>query len=437
MIYGIWGTGREGQATMEWLVKNQPAAQVVMVDESMADPPGMADGRVKVIHGPQALPHLLDADTVIVSPGVPGVHPFRRTLADRAVTVTSGTDLWMATNADHCIGVTGTKGKSTTTSLITALLNQSGEPARLAGNIGIPLLSLPASSDTTVVELSSYQCHSLTRSPSLAVIVNLYQEHLTWHGSLEAYWRDKCRVFTQGAKTLVADQATLETITGLGVNFRDVDAIAVSPDVTDRLDCVIAGLDPSQVPLLFASGPGRHNLALALLAAQAWGVPVSDDSIAQVVSTFQALPHRLNLIATTGRRRWYDDTLSTSAESVIAAGQALAQTPRTFIVGGQSRGISYAGLTEYLLSRPDNLPYVVTMPSNGRDIAAGYEAEQPTMVRHADSLDEAVRIAAILGPADSHVILSPGAPSYDLYANYEAKSAAYIEAIAACAQPLA
>ena len=446
MTYGVWGAGREGKAAVEWLLA-QGESDVIVADEredatldiadgadnhdgadtpNEADTSCKADNRVRFFCGPQSLDHLLECSTVIVSPGVPGVHPFRTTLSEYGIKTTSGTNLWMA-HHETCIGVTGTKGKSTTTTLITALLNGCGVPARLAGNIGVPLLSLPDTDQATVVELSSYQCASLTRSPKIAVIVNLYQEHLTWHGTLEQYWRDKCRIFTEGADTLIADPDTLDKIHGLGIDTSGLDVYSPSPETDDLIAQSLAQID--RIPLLFSSGPGTHNLSLAILAAQAWGVTVRAKDVARVISGFTPLPHRLNLVSEAHGHQWYDDTLSTSAESVIAAAEALRTRPRILIVGGQSRGISYDILNDYLLSGQDNPIRVITIPTNGSEIVSPYEDAHPERVHHASSLPDAVRLAAALGPDDSVVILTPGAPSYDLYPNFEAKSADYCASI--------
>ncbi len=426
---GIWGGGREGHAALAYLNQRYGRPALIVADENPTlDWPDLT-ANARLFRGPDALPRLFDTDRVVVSPGVPGVHPFRQALSERGILLTSGTDLWMADHAPQAIGVTGTKGKSTTASLITALLQRGGAAARLAGNIGLPLLSLPDFPGTTVTELSSYQCHSLTRSPRVAVIVNLYQEHLTWHGSLESYWADKCRIFTQGAHSLIADVETLDTIAGLGLSTAGLRVVTPADEVHALIDAAMAAVGPDRLSLLFSSGPGVHNLALAVCAVQAWGVDVSQAALSDVIGGFEPLPHRLSLVSRARGRQWYDDSLSTSAESLVAAAKALEDGPRVLIVGGQSRGISYAIVNDYLMTQSGNLPYIITLPSNGPEIVARFEQSFPGQVAHAASLAEAVGLAAGLGPQGTSVILSPGAPSYDLYANYEAKSADFVDRI--------
>lgn len=421
---GIWGGGREGQAAVADLLTKAPDAALVVVDENpdltWPDLPATAQYH----RGPDGLTALLGVDRVIVSPGIPAVHPFRAVLAERGIVTTSGTALWLADHWSTTIGVSGTKGKSTTAALTAALLTASGSPARLAGNIGLALLGLPDFAGTTVAELSSYQCDSIERSPKVAVITNLFEEHLTWHGSLQAYWRAKCRLFDQGAETLVADPETLDKIGRLGVGLPD-QVVTPTEAVRQRIAAAVDAQPPDHLAALFGAAHGRHNLALALCAAEAAGHPVDPAGLAQVVVRFAALPHRQTLIGTVHGKTWYDDSLSTSAESAIAALETYADRPRVILVGGLSRGISYDGLNDYLLAQTEP-PLVVTMPTNGREIVARYEQTRPDRVAHGASLAEAVALADALAPPRAAILLSPAAPSYDLYANHEAKSAEFV-----------
>jgi len=434
VIWGIWGTGAEGRAAAAYLATEADTSRVIVADENATPAWPDLPADATFVTGPGALERLLEAGAVVVSPGVPGVHPFRQRLAAAGVTVTSGTDLWLRRQHDDVIGVTGTKGKSTTTSLLAGLLNAAGRPARVAGNIGVPLLSLPAFDGVTVAELSSYQCHSITRSPRIAVITNLYQEHLNWHGDVQAYWRDKCRIFTEGADVLVCDQATLDTIRALDPPLVEaIETTGPGPAATALVDDALAVV--ADLPVLLTSAHGRHDLALAVCAAQAAGVALSERQIADAVRAFDPLPHRLSLVGHVHGRDWYDDTLSTSAESVIAALYALAGHQRVVLVGGMSRGISYDGLNDYLMTQhADELVWVVTVPTNGREIVAPYERAHPDHVVHATSLMQAVGLADTVGIPDGSVTLSPGAPSYDLYANHEAKSAEFIACLDALGQ---
>ena len=175
----VWGTGREGRAAVTAIAKHEPS-RLIAVDDS----PGYLDvnwegefsALAPLAGGEHAFAALASAEVVVRSPGVPQTHPYLKELRARKITVTGGSALWMAANAARTVGVTGSKGKSTTSSLISHLLAAVGRPNAYGGNIGIPLLDLPAS-DLYVLELSSYQCADLTDSPRVAVVTSLFPEH--------------------------------------------------------------------------------------------------------------------------------------------------------------------------------------------------------------------------------------------------------------------
>ena len=177
----VWGTGREGKAAVLAIAAHEPS-RLIAVDDSanfLAVPwAGELAGLAPLAGGDHAFPALVTADVVVRSPGVPQTHPWMKELRERGVTVTGGSALWMADNAARTIGVTGSKGKSTTSSLISHLLTAVGRPNAFGGNIGVPLLDLPPAAQY-VLELSSYQCADLTDSPRVAVVTALFPEDRT------------------------------------------------------------------------------------------------------------------------------------------------------------------------------------------------------------------------------------------------------------------
>ena len=158
-----------------------------------------------MFRGPEHLDRLRDCDVVFVSPGVPWRQPVFEELRRSGVRISSAADWFMSRHGAATIGVTGTKGKSTTASFLGHLLQQVGVDAVVAGNIGTPLSDLSPEPDDVVVvaELSSQQAALLTTSPAVAVITNLYEDHLDWHGDRDAYYLAKANVFRNGARTLV------------------------------------------------------------------------------------------------------------------------------------------------------------------------------------------------------------------------------------------
>lgn len=296
---GIWGAGREGLAAARRYLAN--GHTVTVVSEADAPRPAALPADAVFYGGPAALSHLREADLVVISPGVPRVHPFRAELRD--IPQTSVTDAWLASHADHTIGVTGTKGKSTTSTLVHALLTAAGVQARLGGNIGVPLMGLGDSPEPTVAELSSYQCASITRSPRIAVVTNLFEDHLTWHGSREAYWRDKARIFDHGACLLVCTPETARQFTALGYTLPPLR----TPGAADH-----ARIAPLALPEPLARPHNRANLVLALCAAEAWlGAELAPDVLVAACAAYEpaAPPHPRprNRPCTLDRRHPLDD----------------------------------------------------------------------------------------------------------------------------------
>ena len=208
----ILGTGREARALADALLP--VAAQLWAADEL----DGESAAAWRESYGSRA--PLVDiatalaggADVAIASPGIPPHSALRRAIADAGVAETSLTDLWLGEHAAHTTAVTGSKGKSTTSALIHALSRAHGVDAALGGNIGIPLLSLPRA-ERYVAEVSSQQAAGVTRSPDVVVLTALFPEHLDWHGSEHAYYRDKLSLAAHGARRVLynADDARLST----------------------------------------------------------------------------------------------------------------------------------------------------------------------------------------------------------------------------------
>ncbi|MGH3639671.1 MAG: UDP-N-acetylmuramoyl-L-alanine--D-glutamate ligase [Mycobacterium sp.] len=434
LTVGIWGFGREG-ISMARTAAAAGAVRIEAVDDvgrrPFEEPEGIAN--LTVFRGPEHLPRLGDCDVVFVSPGVPWRQPVFEELRDSGIRISSAADWFMSRHGSSTIGVTGTKGKSTTASFLGHLLNQIGVDAVVAGNIGTPLSDLSPDGNVVVVaELSSQQAALLTTSPAVAIVTNLYEDHLDWHGDRDSYYRAKANVFANGARALVTTPEVVAILERLGVSIEPELRLVDPVDVrrTSRGE-------PSD-----GGGSGRlvmdyeHNVvngALAALAAgEVIGRPVTPDEIDTAVRTFLGLPHRLQTVRTTGHIRWIDDTLATTGESVAAALRAMAPDDHVaLIVGGMDRQLNYDQLDAYLRSGARQVS-LIQAPTNGAAIGRGFAQESPSRTHLVDSLEAAVRTAGSLSDVDV-VLLSPGAASYDLFANYEAKAAAYCRFIDAMA----
>jgi UDP-N-acetylmuramoylalanine--D-glutamate ligase len=395
----ILGAGREGTAALASVT--QAASVVVVADEGESP-------IVRDLAG-------IEVDVAIKSPGIPPSHPVVRDLVSRGVPITSGTDLWLGEHAAATTGVTGSKGKSTTASLVHAL-----QPATaLGGNIGIPLLALEEA-DRYVVELSSYQCQSLTVSPDVAVVTSLFPEHLNWHGSVEQYYSDKLNIVRHGPRVVVANGED-ETLRA----HLDGDVLWVGGDHEYRVegDWIVRG-DERILPVADLPVRGRHNAlnaTIALAAADAVA-RVPADAAADRLRAFRPLEHRLEVVADPGGAIVFvDDSLSTSPFAAIEALKAFPDEGAVLLVGGQDRGVEYAPLAEYLARHP--ITGVVGLPPSGERILG----ELPGVVRMATDMTDAVTRAIALGATS--VILSPAAPSYGIYRDFAERAADFRRAI--------
>ncbi len=415
---GIWGLGKEG-LSMARTAAAHGAARIVAVDDRAIDGTAPDIDRLTVHYGPEAPNLLRDTDIVYVSPGVPWQHPVFDDMRRNGPQVSSAADWFMARHGYQTIGVTGTKGKSTTASFLAHLLVSLGVPAVAAGNIGTPLSDLtPAAGQWVVAELSSQQCALLRTSPAVAVITNLYQDHLDWHGDVASYYAAKATVFTHGARVLVTTAGVTAALRGI--------AIDTFPPVRELAPAAIHR--PAGDSVLSYPHNAVNAALAALAAAEVLGRAVTDAEIDSAAATFTGLPHRLQTVRRTAGIRWIDDTLATTGESVVAALSAMpADEEIALIVGGMDRSLDYRQVDEFLCAGTRRVT-LIQGPTNGASIGVEFARTHPDRTRRVRDLDEAVRVAAVL-PGVEVVLLSPGAASYDLYRNYEAKGAAFCAVI--------
>ncbi|PZF92979.1 UDP-N-acetylmuramoyl-L-alanine--D-glutamate ligase [Micromonospora deserti] len=385
-----------------------------------------------LVTGEEGFARLAAADVVVRSPGVPQTHPWLVELRRRGVTVTQGTALWMADHADRTVGVTGSKGKSTTSSLISHLLAAVERPNVFGGNIGVPTLDLPEA-ELYVLELSSYQCSDLTDSPRVAVVTALFPEHLDAHGGEREYYRDKLNLIAYGPRTVVVNGADPRLALELGdraavrAGTPDTAHVAGGPDGTPWFHLADQPLFPRAVlPLVGRHNEGNLCVALAVLDALGVDVVARKDSLAVAVAEFQGLAHRLTEIADPSGLTFVDDTLATSPYAAMHAIDAYEGRPLTVIVGGTDRGLDYGPLREHLAEREIT---VIGIPDSGPRIVAALAGLPKVRVEVVDDLVDAVRLARELTPAGGVVLLSPAAPSYGRFRNWEHRSEVFAQAV--------
>jgi UDP-N-acetylmuramoyl-L-alanine---L-glutamate ligase len=425
---GVWGAGREIRSFAAQLHRRVPSAQIVVVASDDAAGPDLLGAlgapEARVASDGEIVPALAACDVVIRSPGVSAYRSELQELRARGVPITTATALWLAeVGGAGVIGVTGTKGKSTTSTLAVHLARAAGCTAELAGNIGAPALDLldrpPA--DVAVLELSSYQIADLETGPEVAVVTNLHREHIDWHGSEERYYADKLRILgLPGVRASV--------LSGRDPRLLEAARDAIEP----RLYGVPEGWDVTADGIAFAGRPmagsdrlplrGVHNalnLCAALTAIEAIGLP--RPSLPAALRGVGALPHRLEIVVERDGVTWVDDSISTTPESTLAALASFPGCAIVLIAGGQDRDQDYAALGRMLAERE---AVVLGLPDTGsRLIAAARKAGAPKthLVEVAD-MEAAVSHAQVVAHAGTTVLLSPAAPSYNAYVNFEERA---------------
>lgn len=423
----VLGFAREGVDLARFLAR--VGARVTVSDrkprEQLAAEVAQLDGRpvTYLLGGDPPADVLADVDVLFASPGVPPEHPLLAAARPRGVRVSSLIELFFELCPAPVVGITGSAGKTTTTTLEGEIFRAAGRQVHVGGNIGRPLLGeleqiTPES--WVVLELSSFQLESLRQSPHVAVVTNVTPNHLDRHPSMEAYWEAKGQILAHQAPddwaVLNADDPWSRRYEPRGGMLRFSLRQTADGYLADgRL--IVAGenlLDAAEVPV-----PGQHNLAnvlAACLAAHAAGVEHA--AMAAAVRTFRGVPHRLQVVAERAGVRFVDDSIATAPERSIAALRALAPAPLVLIAGGRDKHLP---MDEWAALIAQRARHVVLLGEMSDLVAEALGRLDPpfTAASRARDMDEAVRLAAGAAQSGDVVLLSPGGTSYDMYHDFE------------------
>ena len=370
----LWGYGREGKASLEFLNKYSEPVKVDVFEGKIEDLPKD------------------DYDFIIKSPGVPYIYK-------NEPKFTSMTELFLEEFRNQTIGITGTKGKSTTTSMLYKVLNDTlDRKVCLLGNIGIP--SMEAYEDMKAGALAVYEmsCHQLannTVSPHIAVFLNLFEDHLDYYGSKEKYF---------DAKAHIAMYQTLDDYIIVGENVPDIKC--------DSKRIVVPTIDYKKYDLSILGEHNQQNAEVVYRIATEL-FDCDGDKVLKSLKEFKGLPHRLEYFATINGVRYYDDSISTIPEATINAFESVLN-PQTVIVGGMDRGLDYDVLVDAIESRID-INFILCYSSGTRIYNSLYSQKNAFLV---NDLDEAVELAKRI-TNEGDCILSPAAASYGYFKNFE------------------
>ena len=376
-----------------------------------------------------------NADLIVANPAVPRSSRYLKIAESAGVPITSEICLFVERCPAPIIGVTGSSGKTTTTSLIGEMLKQKDKRTRIGGNIGGSLLEeldLLQADIPIVLELSSFQLDrlgDLPWSPHIAVITNFAPNHIDIHGSLQAYRQAKQQIVrhqTKGDWTIVNGEDA-EVSRWAGAGQRVVFAAEGEGDVFVRegkIQHTIGGEARTICSADTISLRGRHNLANALAATGAAVISgVSEENIAEVLQTFQGVPHRLEQVAEVNGILYVNDSIATSPDRTRTALMAYDK-PIVLIAGGYDKGIAYDTLGVAIAER---VAHLIVMGDTGDAIAA--TAKGKTNIHRVENLEEAMGCATGLAQAGDVVLLSPASASYDQFRNFEERGQRFRECV--------
>ncbi len=394
----ILGLGKEGIDTLKFLRKLFPKKVLGIGDRDRGVKNKIKNNGLLRWHlGDDYLKALKNYDVIIKAPGIPlkSISPF----IGKKQLVTSQTEIFFDNCPGTIIGITATKGKSTTTSLIYEILKSAGLSAHLVGNIGKPVLSLLFSAtnkDVYVYELSSHQLFNLKKSPHIAVFLNVFPEHLDYYKSFKEY---------VGAKANITKHQTKK------------DFLIYNPD--NKLVKEIAKKSKAQK----ISIKGEYydlNRAAAREVGKIFNI--SKEKINQTIKGFKYLPHRLELVETFKGITFYNDALSTIPEATIYALNTLGNKVETIILGGFDRGLDFSSLAKRVLK--SNIKNVILFPVTGQRIWKEIvKISDGKDFNHffVDNMPEAVKIAYDNTKKGKICLLSTASPSFNMFKDYKEK----------------
>lgn len=434
----VAGAGVSGSAAARALLR--AGAEVLLTDRVAGpDVPG-----ARFVGGLADVP--AGVRLVVTSPGWRPDHPLLVAAAAAGVEVIGEVELaWRMRGARPApwLAVTGTNGKTTTVQMLEAILRADGRRAVATGNVGLPLTGAvlePDPYDVLAVELSSFQLHwSTTVAPQIAVVLNVAEDHLDWHGSMQAYVAAKARIYTPDAVVVFnADDAWSTRLASGGVGFtlRTPPGPGQLGVVDGALVDNAFGAEVELAAVADIAVPGAHNVSNALAAAalaRAYGV--NPHAVRAGLRNFTSGRHRNTLVSTVDGVSYVDDSKATNPHA--AAASLLAFDRVVWIAGGLLKG---ARVDDLVMTVADRLAGVVLLGADRGEIAAALARHAPdvpvTEVLSTDdvAMNEVVRVAARLAVPGDTVLLAPAAASMDMFVDYAARGQAFAAAVSGLAK---
>jgi len=397
----ILGYGIEGQDAEKFL-KSQ-GAEITILDKKF---------------GVNYLDNIKKFDILVRSPGVYRFLPQIVEAEKSGVVITSAIEIFFENCPGKIIGVTGTKGKGTTSTLIYEILKAGGEDVYLAGNIGKPYLGLLPKlkkESWIVIEMSSFQLIDMNVSPHIAVVLNITTDHLNWHKDREEYVNAKQNIVSH---QIYDDFAVINVEYETPKSFEKIAKGKIIEFSKDTLDAKF------KKGLLLRGEHNLENIAAAVAVGKI--LEIDDNKILEVVRGFKGLEHRLELVGEVNGVTFYNDSFATGPQPTIAAINSFSE-PETLILGGSDKGLDYSEL-QAKIEKKDNVKNLILIGDIGEKIGRDIKGKNIISLGKT-SMTQIVKKAREVTPKGGVVILSPAAASFDMFKNYKDRGLQFKEAV--------
>lgn len=422
----ILGFGREGQSTYKLIRKYLKEQKLYIADKKENCEVLKLDNNISFISGENYLKKLEDYDIIMKSPGISLSKLDTKVFSYK---IKSQLELLLEFFKVFTIGITGTKGKSTTSSLIYKILRDQNVKSMLLGNIGVPVFDYIDTIEedmTLVLEMSSHQLEYMELSPNIAILLNVYEEHLDYYKSFEKYVEAKCNIFKHQIKTdyflYNSDNNILKNIikdttqNTYKVSLKEINGSDIYLN-EDKIYCDNKPIYDTNEKRNLLGDYNLNNIMFALGVSEILGLDIK--RTIKSINEFETLEHRLEFVGEYDKVLYYDNSIGTVPMATIEAVKAL-KIVDTLIIGGMDRGIDYKEFIEYLNN--SNIRNIICMPKTGHDIAKSLKEENTYIV---ETLEEAVCTAKKVTEKGKICLLSPAAASYGFFKNFEEKGDLY------------
>jgi UDP-N-acetylmuramoylalanine--D-glutamate ligase len=439
----ILGAARQGIALARWMARH--GARVTLSDkrlETDLEPARRSLENLPIAWalGGHPLELLDDADVLCLSGGVPLTLPIVTEAMRRNLPLSNDTQVFLEAAPCRTVGVTGSAGKTTTTTLVGEMAKRSfenlGKQSRafVGGNIGDPLINYlddMTADDLAILEISSFQLDQMTVSPGVAAVLNITPNHLDRHGTMEAYTAAKARLLDfqrasdvailgrddPGAWNLRARVKGKLLSFGLGDLGAGQSGVYASDGLYHLRDGNAYVLLPIQNAIHLRGDHNRLNVLAAIAIGHAAGLSL--DAMLEAIDHFHGVPHRLELVRELHGVKWYNDSIATAPERSMAAVRSFEE-PIVLLLGGKDKDLPWEDLAALVRERVDHV--VVFGQAAGKILGAlgkpGSGKRRPFTIQRGDGLREAIRLAAEVAEAGDVVLFSPGGTSFDEFTDF-------------------